>query len=313
MLGRQLGEDTLNDSSLRAIISAAERGSDLTRRLIQLGEFPIDTPERGDLVAAIRRNQVLLKPILGSGAEIQLNLPAREIYVPLCEEGMTQILIGCVLDARARYAGRISISVSVAQRNAMLHFSDNGIDVQGRMVSEMSTEWQMVNEWVRNGDGKMDAVLQPHSGGDVMVSFPLAIQSANPFADKTVLVMDDGAGLPDLMEAHLHPLGVRVLRAANAEQALVMQRTHPSVDVLFTQVAMPELNGVTLAGMMVTDNPALQVVYLTNESDPVPDGMAQGLAKSAITLPQPLSLRKLSASLERALQSVQNMGDSKAP
>lgn len=143
MLERQLGNDALNNNSLMSIVAATERGSDLTRRLIQLGEFPADTAERSDIVAAIRRNQVLLKPVLGSGAEILLNLPHKEIYVPLCEEGVTQVLIGCILDARARNAGRIALSVSLTQNNAVLIWMITGYSLWGamRMAGPMNGRW----------------------------------------------------------------------------------------------------------------------------------------------------------------------------
>lgn len=182
----------------------------------------------------------------------------------------------------------------------------------GRNADGGSDEWQMVSEWVLTGNGLMDAHVNSASGGDVTIMFPLAIQSANPFADKTVLVVDDGEGLPDIVETHLHPLGVRVLKAANAEQALIVQRDNlQAIDFLLTHAAMPEMNGVRLAEMLVAENPNLRVVYMTNpaDSETPQDAAIAALLKSAITLPKPLSLRKLSTTLEKALQHVQQMDE----
>lgn len=299
------GTDALHHDNLQAILQAAQDGMVLTRRLLEIGAYPDDTVERCDLVATIRQNRVLLRAMLGSGADIRLELPEHGLYVPYCEEGIVQILIGCALDARARHAGRMVIAVTRHHDALRLVIHDNGID--GAPDAALSEELFTVQEWLRLAGGTITTQADPHNGHAISIILPLGIQHENPFRDRTILVLDDGAGLSASAEIHLTKMGMTVLQAANAESALVLNREHHGrIDLLLANAAIPGLDSVRVVRELVRDNPAMRVVYMTHAPDEPFDEaeMLQEILREEIVFPKPLSMRKLSSTLEKALRAI---------
>ena len=61
-----------------------------------------------------------------------------------------------------------------------------------------------------------------------------------------------------LVEA-LRDLGYVVIHASGPTQALAMLEDHPSIDLLFTDIVMPDMTGATLAGRVRERMPGLPV------------------------------------------------------
>jgi CheY-like chemotaxis protein len=74
--------------------------------------------------------------------------------------------------------------------------------------------------------------------------------------------------------------GYNVLLAARAEQALELATEHASIDVLVTDVELPQMSGPELVGLLQTKFPALEVLLLSGypadamPGAPLPDGYA---------------------------------------
>jgi CheY-like chemotaxis protein len=64
----------------------------------------------------------------------------------------------------------------------------------------------------------------------------------------TILVVDDDADVREMTVDMLAELGYRILVAANGPEALAILRRHNDVDLLFSDVVMPEgMSGIELA------------------------------------------------------------------
>jgi signal transduction histidine kinase len=81
--------------------------------------------------------------------------------------------------------------------------------------------------------------------------------------DVTVLVVDDEAGVRDFAAEALNELGYDVMTAENAEQALQIAGGSHRVDVLLTDVVMPDTNGRVLADAMHRKRPGIRVLFMT--------------------------------------------------
>jgi DNA-binding NtrC family response regulator len=78
----------------------------------------------------------------------------------------------------------------------------------------------------------------------------------------TVLFVEDDTGVRDITARLLESKGVRLLVAAGSEEAMrLLEKTE--VDVLFTDVVMPGLNGIELAKQAKLLRPDLKVVFMT--------------------------------------------------
>ena len=66
--------------------------------------------------------------------------------------------------------------------------------------------------------------------------------------DVTILVVDDDSSVRQLIQRMLTYFGYSVLEAPNAEQALALAEQHADeIDLLVTDVMLPDMNGFNLA------------------------------------------------------------------
>jgi chemotaxis protein histidine kinase CheA len=96
-------------------------------------------------------------------------------------------------------------------------------------------------------DGTLALVLKP---GELLAATrgvaPRAPSTATQRGGSTVLVADDSPVIRDLLCEALRSHGLRVLEAADGEEALGMLAAHPEVRLLVTDVEMPRLDGIGL-------------------------------------------------------------------
>jgi CheY-like chemotaxis protein len=72
---------------------------------------------------------------------------------------------------------------------------------------------------------------------------PLALPDLN---GRTILVVDDNDDALDMLGTFLRACGAHVLETHSARGALTYIDTHPHIDVLITDLSMPEMDGTEL-------------------------------------------------------------------
>ena len=82
-------------------------------------------------------------------------------------------------------------------------------------------------------------------------------------ADEIILVVEDDERVRHLSVDALRELGYTVVQAADAAQAMTVLTLQPRVDLLFTDVVMPDLDGRKLADRARAERPGLKVLYTT--------------------------------------------------
>ncbi len=80
---------------------------------------------------------------------------------------------------------------------------------------------------------------------------------------ETILVVEDDAALRTYAVEVLTDLGYRVLDAADGAAALAILDREPGIDLLFTDVVMPGMNGRQLADEALRRRPGLKVLFTT--------------------------------------------------
>lgn len=88
----------------------------------------------------------------------------------------------------------------------------------------------------------------------------------NP-ATPTILVVDDEPSIRAFVRQVLHEREYVTALAADGHEALAIARTLGPVDLLLTDVVMPEMNGDELARQLCIQQPDLKVLYFTGFSD----------------------------------------------
>jgi signal transduction histidine kinase/ActR/RegA family two-component response regulator len=91
---------------------------------------------------------------------------------------------------------------------------------------------------------------------------------ALPLTPATILVVEDEPAVRRATSRLLARHGYQILIAEDGAQALELGRTHPGrIDVLLTDLVMPELSGHEVARALRETRPALRVAYLSGYSN----------------------------------------------
>jgi CheY-like chemotaxis protein len=85
-----------------------------------------------------------------------------------------------------------------------------------------------------------------------------------PGPGPTILVVDDEPAVINLVKLILEAAGYPVLAACNGQQALALfeNRSH-SIDLLLTDIGMPDISGLELACRVSETVPQLPVIFMT--------------------------------------------------
>jgi two-component system cell cycle response regulator CpdR len=78
----------------------------------------------------------------------------------------------------------------------------------------------------------------------------------------TVLFVEDDTAVRDVVMSILSDKGFTVLAASNAHEALRLLKLRP-VDLLFTDIILPTMDGIELAKQARALRPALKVLFTT--------------------------------------------------
>ncbi len=135
----------------------------------------------------------------------------------------------------------------------------------------------------------------PHSSGSVD---EIEIPRAN--SGETVLVVEDEQRVRHFSVDALRDLGYVVISAANGAEALKALAAQPQIDMLFTDIVMPEMNGRKLADAAKEMRPDIKVLFTTGytRNAVVHNGM---LDAGVAFLPKPFSLTQLAEKIRAVL------------
>jgi CheY-like chemotaxis protein len=111
----------------------------------------------------------------------------------------------------------------------------------------------------------------------------------------TALVVEDEPTVRALAESIIEALGYSILSAANAREAIALLEQDEPIDVLFTDINLPDgpdaIDGLELARKAVELCRNLRVIYTTGHGQT--DGMTALFVEDATFLPKPYTVKQL--------------------
>ncbi len=172
----------------------------------------------------------------------------------------------------------------------------------------------MVDGIARQNGGQIDVTSEPAHGTTFRLYLPQFIEAPAPVAapqntalastnGETVLAVEDSIILLDMTVEFLQYLGYQVLAAATPREALRLAAAHPGViDLLLTDIVMPEMNGRELAVCLTAVRPDIQALYVSGYPAEVVAG--RGVLDAEMHfLQKPYSMNLLAATVRSILQS----------
>jgi CheY-like chemotaxis protein len=141
---------------------------------------------------------------------------------------------------------------------------------------------------VQQSKGHITVDSEPGRGTTFKVHFPRADAVARPLeppADEitelsgteTILLVEDEAQIRTVLHALLRSFGYEILVAENGREALRIAEKHPeAIDLLLTDVVMPQLGGAELFEALSPKRPEMKVLFMSGYADPaVTDGIVE--------------------------------------
>ena len=134
--------------------------------------------------------------------------------------------------------------------------------------------------FIERSHGIITVDSKPNEGTNFTMYFPQAKGSKSTHAhpreaitedlagNETVLVVDDEPAIVELTSRVLKKNGYNVLSANSGEQALDILEQHPKdINLLFSDVIMPEMNGYELSSIVKKNNPDIKILLASGLND----------------------------------------------
>jgi len=306
LLRMRLANDPGSLADLQEIADASKRAAALTRQLLDLSRRQpahASAVDVNDLVAETRR---LAARVIGEDIVLTCELAAGRLNVFADAAQIHQILLNLLVNARdaTPSGGRLTIVTSrialdpsstlllPAGSYARIDFSDDGTGMDEatrlRVFEPFFTTKPMgqgtglglavVHAIARQlggtatvesrlGEGSTFSVFLPlHQSGDERRSSPPRAPQTGAHA--RVLLVEDDAQVRRVARRTLESGGHSVVEAANGQAALdAFLAQSGQIDLVLTDVVMPQMSGVVLAEHIHQTAPALPVVFTSGYAD----------------------------------------------
>jgi len=119
------------------------------------------------------------------------------------------------------------------------------------------------------GGGTTFEIYLPRVDAEVDSQPPRPVQRPHG-GDETILVVEDEEMVLRLAKTSLERQGYSVLAASSPGDALAMAHEHEgAIDLLFTDVIMPRMNGRNLAATLAEQRPAMRILYASGHTQDV--------------------------------------------
>ena len=168
---------------------------------------------------------------------------------------------------------------------------------------------------VKQNNGFINVYSEPGKGTTLRIYFPalrdesgqnntIKQAGAAPVGGKEViLVVEDEASLLNLTRTMLEHLGYTVLPAASPDDAIRIAREYPgTIDLLITDVVMPEMNGLDLARKMQASFPGIRRLFMSGYMANIVAHQG-GLNEGDNFLQKPFSLSDLAKKVREVLEN----------
>jgi signal transduction histidine kinase len=312
--------------SLRDLQTTAERGASLTAQLLDFASRRPTSPRNVDLNDAVRSAAKLLERLLEASVELRVQTWNEPCVVHIDPGGLERLLLNLAVNARDAMPDGGTLSLSLSTRRVgeeqfvLLEVADTGAGISATDLPHIFEPFfttkargkgtglglASVYGIVKQSQGQIEVASQPSEGTVFRVRWPrvLEAEAVEPMRAsdpgggyERILLVDDDTEVRAVALAHLEGAGYTVLSAASGEEALELL-AKSSVQMLVSDVSMPGMSGVELAGRVRRLAPTVPILLISGYSEEL---KGQDFARF---LPKPFSGQRLLAEVRSALDAM---------
>jgi two-component system cell cycle sensor histidine kinase/response regulator CckA len=166
---------------------------------------------------------------------------------------------------------------------------------------------------VRQAGGAVGLYSEPGHGTSVKVFLPMVgeigavenherQQLESRGHGEIILLVEDEEAVRRLVRATLERRGYGVLVASDGPEALQLDRTAERVDLVLTDLVMPQMSGIEVAHRVLEHRPGVRVLFMSGYTDRTIQ-KTESLPEDAEVLQKPFTSANLAARVRRALDN----------
>ncbi len=325
--------------SVNAISQAAERATALTAQLLAFSRQQVVNATVLDLNAAVTTIEPMVNQLIGENVKLVLKLDPAAGHVRADAGQIDQIVVNLVVNGRDAMptGGTVTIETSNVAFDTsytiehfdvkpgpyvLLAVTDTGVgmdrttrehifepffttkDVGKGTGLGLATTYGIVRQagghiWVYSEPGRGSAFKLYFPRVDAPVESRPPVAAGNMVGMGRILVVEDEPAIRDMTTQLLERAGFEVIAVADGIEAIAAALRAPPVDVLITDVVMPNLSGIELAEQMMDRYPLLGVVLLSGYTAETLD-LERVTSRGATFVPKPITSNQL---LQTVLQA----------
>ena len=322
-----------------AIAETADRAAKLTSQLLAFARRQALKPEVFNAAEKVGTVADMLRTVVGSRVELMVDPICGSCFVEVDASQFETALVNMAVNARDAMNGEERITIAIEAAGAVParrgHVAARGdfvkVSVSDTGSGMASHQLERIFEpfFTTKGVGKGTGLglsqvygFTKQSGGEIDVDSalgegttfslylprtkaPNAADVLSPIervaaAEASILIVEDNDQVGEFASHLLGDLGFTTRRAANAQEAIaILEREHDLIDIVFSDVIMPGMDGVELGRQVRRRWPELTIVLTSGYSHVLADDARHGFA----LLHKPYSVDELSRVLRDARQS----------
>ncbi|PLR42302.1 ATP-binding protein [Chimaeribacter arupi] len=318
-------------------LKAAERGAQLTQRLLAFSRKQSLRPQAIDVALLVENLHELLQHALPDGLALRIEADPSLWPVWIDANQLENALLNLVMNARDAMEGRggeilirltnqqVARTGGRVQAMVALEVEDSGCGMSEEVRAQVFEPFfttkgvgqgsglglSMVYGFIRQSGGRVQIESRPGQGTRVRLQLPRAPDAAAPPApvadernsppdDRLILVLEDEEDVRQTLCEQLHQLGYLTLACSNGEQALALLAQTPDISLMISDLRLPGESGAEVVRRARARHPSLATLLVSGQ-DPRQPG--DGTPPDGVLLRKPYTQRQLAAALRLAWQA----------
>ncbi|MDW8002733.1 MAG: MEDS domain-containing protein [Deltaproteobacteria bacterium] len=333
---RSVPEDRIYLQRIKEIKEAAERGKELISQLLAFSRKQVSKIQTVNINDLIAKMEGMIRRLIGETIELSIRLSGEPLPVSVDPSLIQQALMNIVVNAvdAMPEGGELTIETSSsvlkgdleleAGPYAVISIRDTGIgmsyDVRQRIFEPFFTTKDpgkgtglglfVTYETIKGSKGHIEVRSTPGFGSTFEIYLPLSSEGVGALERKEgkierghgkILVVEDNEAVRKVISELLSFLGYTVIEAKSPREALSLcESEKSSIDLVITDVVMPEISGVEMAREMRTKYPEVKVLFMSGYTNDVV--LRHGISKEEIDyIQKPFQLEELARKVKEVL------------